>query len=384
MELRKHSLIAALGMFLSATTIFAQNTFPSSGNVGIGTTTPISALQVNGVITSNTGSYTKYSGYFMSMAPVADGTYSGYLLLSQAYTSGTVADSEIQGRVTLSRGATSAGNRTDVLEVSAKSAYQTGYFIVNSLASFNGYVTGLFQVTYNGVNYYAIGLTQTGGDSNNGAIFDGLTINATPQIVTSTQVSNVTSYGELGFVVSNTGVGIGTTSPAYTFDVAGKIHSSSGGVVYPDGTTQTTAWTGVVCGGDYAESVDVTGDRKRFSPGDVLVVDQDSPGKFLKSGESYSTAVTGIYSTKPGTVGRRQKTPYNPDEVPMAMMGIVPVKATAENGPIRPGDLLVSSSTIGYAMKGTDRSRMLGAVIGKALGKLDSDTGVIEVVVTLQ
>jgi hypothetical protein len=48
------------------------------------------------------------------------------------------------------------------------------------------------------------------------------------------------------------------------------------------------------------------------------------------------------------------------------------------------GDLLVSSSTLGYAMKGTDRSRMLGAVVGKALGSLDSGTGVIEVLVTLQ
>lgn len=35
-------------------------------------------------------------------------------------------------------------------------------------------------------------------------------------------------------------------------------------------------------------------------------------------------------------------------------------------------------------MKGTDRSRMLGAVIGKAIGYLDSGTGVIEAVVTLQ
>ena len=68
----------------------------------------------------------------------------------------------------------------------------------------------------------------------------------------------------------------------------------------------------------------------------------------------------------------------------MAMMGIVPVKATTENGAIRPGDLLVTSSEVGYAMKGTDRSRMLGAVIGKALGNLESGTGVIEAVVTLQ
>jgi hypothetical protein len=35
-------------------------------------------------------------------------------------------------------------------------------------------------------------------------------------------------------------------------------------------------------------------------------------------------------------------------------------------------------------MKGTDRSQMLGAVVGKALGSLDSGTGVIEVLVTLQ
>ena len=68
----------------------------------------------------------------------------------------------------------------------------------------------------------------------------------------------------------------------------------------------------------------------------------------------------------------------------MAMTGIVPTKVTAENGPIEPGDLLVSSSQIGYAMKGTDRAQMLGAVIGKALGHLDSGTGLIEVVVSLQ
>ena len=66
------------------------------------------------------------------------------------------------------------------------------------------------------------------------------------------------------------------------------------------------------------------------------------------------------------------------------MVGIVPTKVSAENGAIRQGDLLVTSSVPGYAMKGTDRSRMLGAVIGKAMGTLDSGEGVIEVLVTLQ
>jgi hypothetical protein len=45
------------------------------------------------------------------------------------------------------------------------------------------------------------------------------------------------------FTVLGTGnVGIGTTTPAYALDVAGQIRSSSGGVVFPDGTTQTTAF----------------------------------------------------------------------------------------------------------------------------------------------
>ena len=35
-------------------------------------------------------------------------------------------------------------------------------------------------------------------------------------------------------------------------------------------------------------------------------------------------------------------------------------------------------------MKGTDRSRMLGAVVGKALEPLSEGKGVIQVLVTLQ
>ena len=201
-------------------------------------------------------------------------------------------------------------------------------------------------------------------------------------IDSNSAANNFAIYANSGQSFFADSVGIGTTSPQYPLDVAGQIRSS-GGIVFPDGSIQSVAYAGCT-GGDYAESVDVTGDRKKFEPGDILVIDPDHPGKFLKSAEPYSTSVTGIYSTKPGTVGRRQTTPKSPDEVPMAMLGIVPTRVSAENGPIKPGDLLVTSSRIGYAMKGTDRSRMLGAVVGKALGSLDSGTGVIEVVVTLQ
>jgi hypothetical protein len=191
------------------------------------------------------------------------------------------------------------------------------------------------------------------------------------------------------YIANSGNVGIGTVTPAEKLEVSGniKLASSSGAhIVFPDGSQQSVAWTGVLSGGDYAESVNVSGNRDTYEPGDVLVIDPAAEGKFLKSSSPYSTTVTGIYSTKPGVTGRRQHTSseHMKEEVPMAMTGIVPTKVTAENGPIKPGDLLVSSSTPGYAMKGTDRSQMLGAVIGKAIGHLDTGTGVIETVVTLQ
>jgi hypothetical protein len=186
----------------------------------------------------------------------------------------------------------------------------------------------------------------------------------------------------------NGNVGIGTTTPGAKLEVNGSVKLSSGSgasITFPDGTLQTTAWTGALCGGDYAESVDVAGGRAQYEPGDAMVVDPANPGGFLKSAEAYSTLVAGIYSTKPGVVGKRFTDPERlKEEIPMAMVGIVPAKVSAENGPVKPGDLLVTSLTAGYVMKGTDRERMMGAVVGKALGSVASGTGVIEVLVTLQ
>ncbi len=184
-------------------------------------------------------------------------------------------------------------------------------------------------------------------------------------------------------------VGVGTTIPTAIFEVNGdvKLTANSGAsMTFQDGTVQSTAWNGTTLGGDYAEAVDVSGERKTYEPGDVIVIDSDTTGMFGKSKEAYSKLVAGIYSTKPGLVGRRITTgrPNKDAEVPMAMMGIVPTKVSTENGAIKRGDLLVTSSKPGYAMKGTNPSLLTGAVIGKALGTLAEGTGLIEVLVALQ
>ena len=139
-------------------------------------------------------------------------------------------------------------------------------------------------------------------------------------------------------------------------------------------------------GADFAESVAVEGGAGHYVPGDLLMIDASGERRLSLAQTPYSTLVAGVYSTQPGVVASTHRVdealPNN--EVPLAVVGIVPCKVTTENGPITVGDLLVTSSTPGRAMKGTDRGRMLGAVVGKALESLQKGTGVIQVLVTLQ
>ena len=139
-------------------------------------------------------------------------------------------------------------------------------------------------------------------------------------------------------------------------------------------------------GADFAESVAVVGARSLYEAGDLLVIDDKSDRRLSLASQSYSSLVAGIYATKPGVLAssHHMDDPELAKEIPLAVVGIVPCKVTAENGPIKRGDLLVSSSIAGYAMKGTDRSRLLGAVVGKALEPLPNGRGTIQVLVTLQ
>jgi hypothetical protein len=169
----------------------------------------------------------------------------------------------------------------------------------------------------------------------------------------------------------------GTVTPGLDPDVTQVFHVTSAGDFYGHSFNPG--------GADFAESVDVLGGPSRYEPGDVLMVDDSGVRRFALSNEAYSSKIAGIYSTQPGVLAslHSDSSGRPKGEVPLAVVGIVPCKVSAENGAIKAGDLLVASSKPGYAMKGTDRSKMLGAVVGKALGSLDKDTGVIEVLVSL-
>ncbi len=174
---------------------------------------------------------------------------------------------------------------------------------------------------------------------------------------------------------------VGAAGPAGVPNVAYTtvFRVDSAGKGFFDGGTQTG-------GADFAESVTAAAGSNHYEPGDLLVLDPAADRQLTLAGEAYSTMVAGIYSTKPGVLATTHslESAGVSGEVPLAVVGIVPCKVSAENGPIHRGDLLVTSSKPGFAMKGTDRSRMLGAIVGKAMEPLAGGTGVIQVLVTLQ
>lgn len=372
-----------------------SNTYYTSGNVGIGTSSPGSSLHLGaGWITVDPTGGNYNEGLRLNAAP--DGYSTIALGGAHGSTSGTpvwAITSQNDGYFSI-RG---SGNT----RFSITPGGSVGFGTANPLGSFETTApVGGFVVS--GINLdpqwnyldmsrvvnsakLVTGWNRMGSDGE--ADFLANRGGGTTGGFAFYDVTNSGTVNALLRLHGNGNVGIGTTQPSAKLEVNGSIKltpNSGAFMTYPDGTVQSTAWNGTTCGGDYAESVDVTGDRKRYEAGDVLVIDADSPDKFLHSSEPYSRFVAGIYSTRPGLTGRREGRAKTGEEVPMAMLGIVPTKVSAENGAIRPGDLLVSSATEGFAMKGTDATRMMGAVIGKAMGRLEKGTGTIEVLVSLQ
>jgi len=209
-------------------------------------------------------------------------------------------------------------------------------------------------------------------------------------------------------------LGVGTMSPAGAVDVrntanqpALRIESSSGTNLIEAYNTGSGTATGLVFrveresgdvradgafygagfhtgSADLAEHVNAS---EPLEPGDVVEIDPDNSQHFRLASSAGSRLVAGVISTQPGVVLGSNADPINGDEDTrpvLALAGRVPVKATTENGPIRSGDILISSSTPGYAMRCDDPASAMGAVIGKALEPLEEGVGLIMIQVTLR
>lgn len=139
----------------------------------------------------------------------------------------------------------------------------------------------------------------------------------------------------------------------------------------------------LLAGGDCAEQFDSAA-AEALEPGTVVVIGND--GALRACRESYDRKVAGVVSGagqfRPAIVmdGR----PSGASQALVAMIGKVYCKVDATVSSIETGDLLTAASTPGHAMKASDPTRAFGAVIGKALGGLESGRGLIPILVALQ
>jgi hypothetical protein len=118
----------------------------------------------------------------------------------------------------------------------------------------------------------------------------------------------------------------------------------------------------------------------------VVVVDPAAANGVRMSTSAYDVGVAGAVSAQPGVLlGERSAS-----RSLVAQSGRVRIKADAGYGAIRPGDLLVTTPTPGYAMKSTPvvvngvAMHRPGTIVGKALEPLAGGKGEILVLLTLQ
>lgn len=112
--------------------------------------------------------------------------------------------------------------------------------------------------------------------------------------------------------------------------------------------------------------------------GDVVIVDINNTDAAVISTKAYDSRVMGIISDRPrvalGVTGGKK---------PVCLRGKVYGKVTALNGPIKRGDILVTSSKKGYAMAADPKKIKPGMIVGKALQAWEKGEGKILILVNV-
>ena len=141
-----------------------------------------------------------------------------------------------------------------------------------------------------------------------------------------------------------------------------------------------------VIGATYQDMAEWVPAGEVMASGTVVVVDGDARNTVVPSDHPYDTRVAGVVSAMPGVLLGVE----GPSKAKIATTGRVKVRVDATKHSIAAGDLLVTSTKPGMAMRsepvdvGGVKMHRPGTLIGKALEPLDRGKGEILVLLSLQ
>jgi hypothetical protein len=376
----------------SSTPTLLVNT--GNGRVGIGTTTAQSLLAMGKSSITGSG-IAGIHQYFNYTNSTADAVYYGdYSYLVNAPT----ATSTLVGKMLKIEDSTSKGNTVRGLEVQAHRGTNTKG--ENTALSGYGRTFGVRGTTEGdaGAVFQPAGVfAQTRGTSQGNAIRAYSASITTEDLVsffqdtsafvgtglvmnfgnsggsfssTSSKFIDLQNAGVSSFTVGAYGmttVGDGTTNHNAGVQIGyGGLCVDNDGTCNASTTGKITSVSSAVGNSDLAEMYFSSED---LQPGDIIAT--AGALSIEKADAGNAQAIIGVVSTKPGmTLGFDDSSLTKGQEgYPVALKGRVPVRLSTENGPIKAGDKIMLSSIPGVGMKATEG----GTVVGIALEDYDGE-----------
>jgi hypothetical protein len=397
--------------------IWAQlntNAYYNLGNVGIGTTTPLENLTIAGVTSFNTG--LKLTGNAASGTGLAlENTSSGghkFDMLSGGASDGIGVGAfgifdETSGSYRLavgSGGNVGIGTSTPASKLTVFThpslLFTVGFEHTDGTVRLGTYVEPSFgawlgTISSHPLNFFVNdGLPSMTIDGGGTTIVSGLgtfTVGS-PNAESGASIKRGNNRADVRFngstlkLVAAPGSGPPPSTYGIAIDTAGNVGM---GTETPQAKLDVRGVASVcvltITGGcDMAEPFDM--DPEVSPKGSVMVIDDEHPGRLKLSDRAYDRRVAGIVSGANGInpgISLQQEGALDSGQN-VALSGRVYVQADAAFGAIKPGDLLTTSKTPGYAMKVTNHAKAQGAILGKAMSSLKAGKGMVLVLVTLQ